>query len=115
MRSPSTPRRRRLKRHLVAVATVVAAASALPLVAAAPAQAASRWGCHAWVLSNGKPGGGVTGYCDYGTGNYRVVGLCINDFTNSSWWVYGNWTSSGMSTATCPWYATPGPYPYMQS
>lgn len=94
-------------------ALVLALAMALPLMAAAPAAAAS--GCSAYVTSNGRPGGGVSGFCEFGPGSYRVVGLCINEFFGDSWWVYGNWTSSGMSYVTCPWYAHPGQYPFMQT
>jgi hypothetical protein len=108
-------------RYALAVAALLTGVG-LPLAATASAQAAtasptsmSSWYCNAWVTSNGQPGGGVSGFCDNGAPNYRVAGLCINIFTNSSWWIYGKWTSSGVSYATCPWYAHPGQYPFMQT
>ncbi len=106
-----------MKRRLAYTMSVVGIGASICAVPAVSAQAqpTTRWGCHASVTSNGRPGGGVSGYCLYGSGNYRVVGLCINIFTKSSWWIYGNWTSDGISYKTCPWYAYPGPYPFMQS
>jgi len=100
----------------LAAAALAGFVAPLTVVGVEPASAYPS-NCGAWVTSTGWPGGGFTGLCQTGSGQFRVVGVCksLNPWSTGRW-VYGPWVSIGSTSfVRCNLTELPQAYPFTQA